>query len=221
MFLNYGTQFETEAVNHNKFHKLSSTFYILIQLCSFLIHESLLKLTCIINFWLSTQHVDIIILLHWHYLSTIVPSWLWIDFKISVTIAYLTYRVIFYLSILLVHLKQFNFWVRPLLAFLFMFSNLLIQSSFHVLFPISVYVPIFVCSYALVHVEIKNQGEDAFKPETFGDLIIIERRISESTSSTVLKDHQGFSRSLFSFLSPMFLNLFSFFLSASVCFLLS
>lgn len=47
------------------------------------------------------------------------------------------------------------------------------------------------CGYALVHVEIKNQGEDAFKPETYGDLIIIERKISESTSSTVLKDHQG------------------------------
>ncbi|KAF3433163.1 hypothetical protein FNV43_RR24265 [Rhamnella rubrinervis] len=47
------------------------------------------------------------------------------------------------------------------------------------------------CSYAVVHVEIKNQGEDAFKPEIYGDVIIIERRISESTSSTVLKDRQG------------------------------
>ncbi|KAF9602404.1 hypothetical protein IFM89_027533 [Coptis chinensis] len=47
------------------------------------------------------------------------------------------------------------------------------------------------CSHAVVHVEVKNQGEDAFKPEIYGDLIIIERRISESTSSTVLKDHQG------------------------------
>ncbi|KAF5191059.1 Structural maintenance of chromosomes protein, partial [Thalictrum thalictroides] len=47
------------------------------------------------------------------------------------------------------------------------------------------------CSHAIVQVEIKNQGQDAFKPEVYGDVIIIERRISESTSSTVLKDHQG------------------------------
>ncbi|GMY07832.1 structural maintenance of chromosomes protein 6B-like isoform X1 [Fagus crenata] len=47
------------------------------------------------------------------------------------------------------------------------------------------------CSYSIVYVEIKNEGEDAFKPEIFGDTIIVERRISESTSSTVLKDHQG------------------------------
>lgn len=47
------------------------------------------------------------------------------------------------------------------------------------------------CSYALVHLEIKNQGEDAFKPDTYGDIIILERRITESTSTSVLKDHQG------------------------------
>lgn len=47
------------------------------------------------------------------------------------------------------------------------------------------------CSYALVEVELKNRGEDAFKLEIFGDSIIIERRITESTSTTVLKDHQG------------------------------
>ncbi|CAA0401302.1 unnamed protein product [Arabidopsis thaliana] len=47
------------------------------------------------------------------------------------------------------------------------------------------------CSYALVYVELKNQGEDAFKPEIYGDTLIIERRISDSTSLTVLKDHQG------------------------------
>ena len=51
----------------------------------------------------------------------------------------------------------------------------------------------YVCSYALVQVELKNEGEDAFKPETYGDSIVIERRISESTSSTILKDHQGFN----------------------------
>lgn len=51
----------------------------------------------------------------------------------------------------------------------------------------------FYCtfSYAMVEVELKNRGEDAFKPEIFGDSIIIERRITESTSTTVLKDHQG------------------------------
>lgn len=47
------------------------------------------------------------------------------------------------------------------------------------------------CSYAVVHVEMKNQGEDAFKPEIYGDIIIIERRITDSASSTVLKDRQG------------------------------
>lgn len=51
----------------------------------------------------------------------------------------------------------------------------------------------FYCtfSYAMVEVELKNRGEDAFKPEIFGDSIIIGRRITESTSTTVLKDHQG------------------------------
>nr|GMD50071.1 structural maintenance of chromosomes protein 6B-like isoform X1 [Ipomoea batatas] len=48
------------------------------------------------------------------------------------------------------------------------------------------------CSYALVHVEIKNQGEDSFKPETYGRTIIVERRITESASSIILKNHQGF-----------------------------
>lgn len=47
------------------------------------------------------------------------------------------------------------------------------------------------CSNAVIQVEIKNEGEDAFKPEIYGDVIIVERRISVSTSSTVLKDHQG------------------------------
>lgn len=47
------------------------------------------------------------------------------------------------------------------------------------------------CSHALVHVEMKNRGEDAFKAEAYGDLIMIERRISESTSSIVLKNYQG------------------------------
>ena len=56
-----------------------------------------------------------------------------------------------------------------------------------------VYLLFFLCSYAVVCVEIKNEGEDAFKPEIYGDTIILERRITESTSTTVLKDHQGFN----------------------------
>ncbi|CAJ2654333.1 unnamed protein product [Trifolium pratense] len=46
-------------------------------------------------------------------------------------------------------------------------------------------------SNAVIHVEIQNEGEDAFKPEIYGDVIIVERRISESTSSIILKDCQG------------------------------
>lgn len=62
---------------------------------------------------------------------------------------------------------------------------------------------LFFCSYALVHVEIKNQGEDAFKPEIYGDVIILERRITDSTSSTVLKDYRGLkSSTLVTFLPP-------------------
>ncbi|KAM1231846.1 hypothetical protein ACFX13_042478 [Malus domestica] len=47
------------------------------------------------------------------------------------------------------------------------------------------------CSNAVVQVELKNQGEDAFKPEIYGDIITVERRISGTTSATVLKDKQG------------------------------
>ncbi|KAI3869436.1 hypothetical protein MKX03_020990 [Papaver bracteatum] len=48
------------------------------------------------------------------------------------------------------------------------------------------------CSYALVRVEIKNQGEEAFKPEIYGDVIIVERQIRDSGSNTtVLKNHGG------------------------------
>ncbi|KAK9665700.1 hypothetical protein RND81_14G129600 [Saponaria officinalis] len=47
------------------------------------------------------------------------------------------------------------------------------------------------CSYASVMVEIKNEGEDAFKREIYGRSIIIERRITDSSSSTVVKDYQG------------------------------
>jgi len=47
------------------------------------------------------------------------------------------------------------------------------------------------CSYASILVDISNHGEDAFKPEVFGNVIILERRITESSSSTVLKDQHG------------------------------
>lgn len=47
------------------------------------------------------------------------------------------------------------------------------------------------CSNALVHVQMNNEGVDAFKPHIYGDTLVIERRISLSTSSTLLKDSQG------------------------------
>lgn len=47
------------------------------------------------------------------------------------------------------------------------------------------------CSYAIVEVEIKNEGDEPFKPDIYGDSIIIERRITQTTGSTVMKDHRG------------------------------
>ncbi|XP_031393668.1 structural maintenance of chromosomes protein 6B isoform X2 [Punica granatum] len=47
------------------------------------------------------------------------------------------------------------------------------------------------CSSAVIQIELKNRGEDAFKPDIYGDTIMIERRISESTSTTILKDCNG------------------------------
>ena len=47
--------------------------------------------------------------------------------------------------------------------------------------------------------EIKNQGEDAFKPETYGDMIILERKILQSTSTTILKSYEGVYRMLLEF----------------------
>lgn len=49
----------------------------------------------------------------------------------------------------------------------------------------------FLFSSALIQLEMKNQGEDAFKPEIYGDAIILERRIAESSSTTLLKDCYG------------------------------
>ncbi|KAL3645188.1 hypothetical protein CASFOL_010368 [Castilleja foliolosa] len=47
------------------------------------------------------------------------------------------------------------------------------------------------CFHALVQIELKNQGEDAFRPEIYGDIIIVDRRISETTSAITLKNRQG------------------------------
>ncbi|XBH91373.1 hypothetical protein VPH35_082787 [Triticum aestivum] len=47
------------------------------------------------------------------------------------------------------------------------------------------------CSYAAIAVDINNQGEDSFKPDLYGNLIKLERRITESSSSTILKDQHG------------------------------
>ncbi|EPS70437.1 hypothetical protein M569_04318, partial [Genlisea aurea] len=47
------------------------------------------------------------------------------------------------------------------------------------------------CGYALVEVEIKNEGVDAFKPELYGTLIVVGRRITESSSTITLKNSQG------------------------------
>jgi hypothetical protein len=53
------------------------------------------------------------------------------------------------------------------------------------------YLPISLNSHALVVVEMSNRGVDAFKHNDYGDKIIIERRISESGSTTILKDSRG------------------------------
>ncbi|CAO2839084.1 unnamed protein product [Amaranthus hypochondriacus] len=47
------------------------------------------------------------------------------------------------------------------------------------------------CSYASVQVVLKNEGVDAFKQESYGESVIIERRITESSSTLTLKDQQG------------------------------
>ncbi|MCO5580860.1 hypothetical protein L7F22_034733, partial [Adiantum nelumboides] len=47
------------------------------------------------------------------------------------------------------------------------------------------------CSHALVVVEMSNQGVDAFKFGDYGGKVVIERRITESGNTTVLKDSHG------------------------------
>ena len=40
-------------------------------------------------------------------------------------------------------------------------------------------------------VEIRNQGQDAYQPELYGDAIIVERRITKSSSMVNIKDRGG------------------------------
>ena len=40
---------------------------------------------------------------------------------------------------------------------------------------------------------MKNQGEDAFKHELYGDVIIVERKVTDSDSGGItLRNNQGF-----------------------------
>lgn len=94
------------------------------------------------------------------------------------------------LDILYCYLKWPHIYIA---LFIYHVCNLELANCF---FFLSVYLAtnllLFIYSYALVQVEIKNQGEDAFKHELYGDIIIVERRILESTSSITLKTSQGF-----------------------------
>lgn len=46
-------------------------------------------------------------------------------------------------------------------------------------------------SYGAVVVDIKNEGADAFKPNLYGKVITVERRITESGQSFTMKDERG------------------------------
>ena len=81
------------------------------------------------------------------------------------------------------------------LELLVILAQLSLQRN-NVFMPAYVYLMLLLCSYAVVEVEVRNRGEESFKPDIYGDSIIIERRINQSSSTTVLKDHQG----LFGFL---------------------
>ncbi|KAL8153848.1 hypothetical protein V2J09_011608 [Rumex salicifolius] len=47
------------------------------------------------------------------------------------------------------------------------------------------------CDYAVVWVEMKNQGQDAYKPDLYGDAIIVERRIAKAASTVTIRDRDG------------------------------
>jgi chromosome segregation ATPase len=47
------------------------------------------------------------------------------------------------------------------------------------------------CGYGSVSVDIKNEGEDAFKPPLYGKVITVERRITETTQTFCMKDEKG------------------------------
>ncbi|GAA0169490.1 DNA metabolism protein [Lithospermum erythrorhizon] len=65
------------------------------------------------------------------------------------------------------------------------------------------------CSYALVHVELKNEGGDAFHPEKYGNRIILERKITESNTSKSLEKLPRFTACFTSFFRLNFLPLTS------------
>ncbi len=46
------------------------------------------------------------------------------------------------------------------------------------------------CGYGSVSVDIKNEGEDAFKPPLYGKVITVERRITETTQTFCMKDEK-------------------------------
>ena len=80
-------------------------------------------------------------------------------------------------------------------------THILHRTTFHLRYSVSFLQPavtwsiffhlLYYSSYAAITVDINNHGEDAFKPELYGNTIILERRITESTSSTVLKDQHS------------------------------
>ena len=43
----------------------------------------------------------------------------------------------------------------------------------------------------MVEIHLHNIGENAYRPEIYGDKIIIERRVTQTSSTYKLKDHSG------------------------------
>eukprot|EP00850_Spirogloea_muscicola_P006611 SM000031S11620 [mRNA] locus=s31:685018:693475:- [translate_table: standard] len=46
-------------------------------------------------------------------------------------------------------------------------------------------------SYCKVAIDVCNTGDDAFRPEVYGNMITLERRITETSSTSKLKDQRG------------------------------
>ncbi len=56
----------------------------------------------------------------------------------------------------------------------------------------NLYCHLSCCSTAEITVKLRNTGQDAFKPNTYGESIIVERKLTkEGTSSYKLKNSQG------------------------------